>query len=171
MISPKLNQAINEQMNFEFYSAHIYLSMAAYCAANDLPGFSHFLRVQYREEVDHAMKFFNFVAEMEGNVKITSFQDPQPDFSSVLNAFEIALNHEKIVTGRIYDLKTTAVEEKNYAASSFLEWYVNEQIEEESNFTAIVRRLKMIAQDSAALFMLDNELAARVYVPLPEANV
>jgi ferritin len=171
MISPKLNQAINEQMNFEFYSAHIYLSMAAYCAANDLPGFSHFLRVQYREEVDHAMKFFNFVAEMEGNVKITSFQDPQLDFGSVLNAFEIALNHEKIVTGRIYDLKTTAVEEKNYAASSFLEWYVNEQIEEESNFTAIVRRLKMIAQDSAALFMLDNELAARVYVPLPEANV
>ena len=97
MISPKLNQAINEQMNFEFYSAHIYLSMAAYCAASDLPGFSHFLRVQYREEVDHAMKFFNFVAEMEGNVKITGFQDPQSDFSSVLNAFEIALNHEKIV--------------------------------------------------------------------------
>ena len=171
MISTKLNQAINEQLTFEFYSAHIYLSMAAYCAATDLPGFSHFLRVQYREEVDHAMKFFNFVAEMEGNVKITGFQDPQADFSSVLNAFEIALNHEKIVTGRIYDLKTIAMEEKSYAASSFLEWYVNEQIEEESNFTAIVRRLKMIAQDSAALFMLDNELAARVYVPLPEANV
>jgi ferritin len=171
MISTKLNQAINEQITFEFYSAHIYLSMAAYCAASDLPGFSHFLRVQYREEVDHAMKFFNFVAEMEGNVKIAGFQDPQADFSSVLDAFEIALKHEKIVTGRIYDLKTTAIEEKNYAASSFLEWYVNEQIEEESNFTAIVRRLKMIAQDPAALFMLDNELAARVYVPLPEANV
>jgi len=171
MISKKLNQAINEQITFEFYSAHIYLSMASYCAANDLPGFSHFLRVQYREEVDHAMKFFNFVAEMEGNVTITGFQDPQTDFGSVLNAFEIALNHEKVVTGRIYDLKTIAVEEKNYAASGFLEWYVNEQIEEESNFTAIVRRLKMVANDPAALFMLDNELAARVYVPLPEANV
>jgi ferritin len=171
MISKKLNQAINEQITFEFYSAHIYLSMAAYCAAIDLPGFSHFLRVQYREEVDHAMKFFNFVAEMEGDVKIAGFKDPQVDFSSVLDAFEIALNHEKIVTGRIYELKTTAIEEKNYAASSFLEWYVNEQIEEESNFMAIVRRLKMIAQDPAALFMLDNELAARVYVPLPEANV
>src|SRR5512135_2432449 len=131
MISPKLNEAINEQITFEFYSAHIYLSMAAYCEAIDLPGFSHFFRVQYREEIDHAMKFFNFVAEMGGNVKIAGFQDPQAEFSSVLNALEVALNHEKIVTGRIYDLKTVEIEEKNYAASSFLEWYVNEQIEEE----------------------------------------
>ncbi len=171
MISTKLNEAVNNQITFEFYSAHIYLSMAAYCAAVDLPGFSHFFRVQYREEIDHAMKFFNFVAEMGGNIKITGFQDPQADFSSILNAFEVALNHEKTVTGRIYDLKTIAIEEKNYAASSFLEWYINEQIEEESNFTALVRRLKMIADDPAALFMLDNELAARAYVPLPEANV
>jgi ferritin len=171
MISTKLNQVINEQITFEFYSAHIYLSMAAYCASVDLPGFSHFLRVQYREEVDHAMKFFNFVAEMEGNVKISGFQDPQAEFSSVLNACETALNHEKIVTGRIYDLKTIAEEEKNYAASSFLDWYVNEQIEEESNFTGIVRRLKMVADNPAALFMLDNELGARVYNPLPEANI
>ena len=171
MISERLNQAINEQLTFEFYSAHIYLSMAAYCAAADLPGFSHFLRVQYREEVDHAMKFFNFVVEMDGRVKITGFPDPQADFSSVLGAFEIALNHEKTVTGRIYDLKTIAVEEKNYAASGFLEWYVNEQIEEESNFAFIVKRLRIVAHDPAALFMLDNELAARVYVPLAEANV
>jgi ferritin len=127
--------------------------------------------VQYREEVDHAMKFFNFVTEMEGTVKISGFQDPQSDFSSVLNAFETALNHEKVVTGRIYDLKTIAMEEKNYAASTFLEWYVTEQIEEESNATGIIRRLKMIGDDAAALYMLDNELAARVYVPLPEANV
>jgi ferritin len=171
MISARLNQAINEQITYEFYSAHIYLSMAAYCAANDLPGVSHFFRVQYREEVDHAMKFFNFVAEMDGSVKITGFQDPQTEFSSVLNAFEVALNHEKIVTGRIYDLKTIAVEEKNYAASAFLEWYINEQVEEESNFAGLARRLKMITNDPAALYMLDNELAARVYVPLPEANV
>ena len=171
MISEKLNQAINEQITYEFYSAHIYLSMAAYCAANDLPGVSHWFRVQYREEVDHAMKFFNFVSEMEGTVKITGFQDPQPDFSSVLDAFETALKHEKVVTGRIYDLKTIAIDEKNYAASAFLEWYVNEQIEEESNAMGIVRRLKMIGDDPAALYMLDNELAARVYVPLPEANV
>ncbi|MEI7884062.1 MAG: ferritin [Clostridia bacterium] len=171
MISAKLNQAINEQITFEFYSAHIYLSMAAYCVAMDLPGFSHFLRVQYREEVDHAMKFFNFVAEMEGNVKITGFQDPEADFASVLSAFEIALAHEKIVTGRIYDLKSIAVEEKNYAASGFLDWYVTEQIEEESNFTAIVRRLKMVAHDPAALYMLDNELATRIYTPLLEANI
>ena len=171
MISAKLNQAINEQMNFEFYSAHIYLSMAAYCAAIDLPGFSHYLRVQYREEVDHGMKFFNFVADMDGNVMITGFQDPQTEFSSVLNACEVALNHERIVTGRIYDLKTIAVEEKNYAASAFLEWYVNEQVEEESNFAGLVRRLKMIGNDPAALLMLDNELATRVYTPLPEANV
>ncbi len=145
--------------------------MASYCASLDLPGFSHFFRVQYREEIDHAMKFFNFVAEMGGTVNITGFQDPQTGFSSVLNAFEVALNHEKTVTGRIYDLKTIAIEEKNYAASSFLEWYVNEQIEEEANFTGLVRRLKMVADDPAALFLLDNELAARVYVPLPEANV
>ncbi len=171
MISAKLNQAINEQITFEFYSAHIYLAMAAYCAANDLPGFSHFLRVQYREEVDHAMKFFNFVSEMDGNVKIAGFQDPQADFSSVLDAFEVALNHEKTVTKKIYDLKTIAIDERNYAASSFLEWYVNEQIEEEANFSAIVRRLKRVAKDPAALFILDNELSARAYIPLPEANV
>ena len=171
MISEKLNQAINEQITYEFYSAHIYLSMAAYCAANDLPGVSHWFRVQYREEVDHAMKFFNFVTEMEGAVNISGFQDPQSEFSSVLDAFETALKHEKVVTGRIYDLKTIAIEEKNYAASAFLEWYVNEQIEEESNAMGIVRRLKMIGDDPAATYMLDNELAARVYVPLPEANV
>ena len=171
MISEKLNQAINDQITFEFYSAHIYLSMAAYCDDHELPGFAHFLKVQYREETDHAMKFFNFVNETDGTVKIAGFEDPESDFASVLGAFEIALNHEKIVTSRIYDLKTIAIEEKNYAASAFLDWYVNEQVEEEATFTALVNRLKRVSENPAALYMMDNELAARVYTPLPEANI
>ncbi len=169
MLSTKLNQAFNDQINFELFSAHLYLSMAAYCNGLDLPGFAHFFHIQYREEVDHAMKTFNFIGAMGGKVEITGFEDPKVDFQSLEGVFVDALAHEKIVTSRIYDLKTLALEEKNYAAANFLDWYVNEQVEEEDTFSKYVKRLKLMKDSPAALEMMDRELQARVWTPLPEA--
>ncbi len=165
MFSEKLGTALNSQINFEFYSAHIYLSMAAYCSANDLDGFANFLTVQAEEEKFHAMKFFNFVNQMDGRVILTGMPDPKVSFDSVLDVFETSLAHEKIVTKRIYDLSDMAMEEREHATLSLLQWFIDEQVEEENNFTTLIKKIKRIGNDTAALYMLDNELAARVFVP------
>lgn len=169
MFSEKLNKAFNDQINFEFSSAHVYLAMAAYCSAKDLPGFAHFFHVQYREEVDHALKMFHFVDSVDGTVEITGFENPEGKFASLTEVFEAGLAHEKLVTSRIYDLKTLALEEKNYAASIFLDWYITEQVEEEANFVNYLKRLKLMNENPQALEMMNRELGARVWTPLPEA--
>ncbi|MCJ7688262.1 MAG: ferritin [Clostridiaceae bacterium] len=165
MISERLLRELNNQINFEFYSTHIYLAMAAYCAAEDFDGFANFFKVQAEEEKFHAMKFYNYVNEMNGRVLLEGMPTPQNEFKSFLNVFEVALAHEKIVTSRIYNLTDIATEEREHATISLLKWFVDEQVEEESNFTAIIKKLTRIKDDPASLYMLDTELAARVFVP------
>lgn len=165
MISERLLSELNNQINFEFYSAHIYLAMAAYCAAEDFDGFANFFKVQAEEEKFHAMKFYNYVNEMNGRVVLEGMPDPQNEFKSLLNAFEISLAHEKIVTRRIYNLTDIATEEREHATISLLKWFIDEQVEEESNFTSIIKKLTRIKDDPSSLYMLDTELAARVFVP------
>jgi len=165
MLSEKLENSLNDQINFEFYSAHIYLSMAAYCLGMDLDGFANFFTVQAEEEKFHAMRFFNYVNQKEGKIILKGMPNPSVDFKSALDVFETALSHEKIVTNKIYNLSDIAMEEREHATLSLLKWFIDEQVEEENTLTTIIKKIKRMDKDSAALYMLDTELAARVFVP------
>ncbi|WP_066500399.1 ferritin [Abyssisolibacter fermentans] len=168
MISEKLFNALNEQINYEFESAHIYLAMAAYCADQDLDGFANFFIVQAEEERFHAMKFYNFVNEMGGRVTLRALTGPINDFESLLDVFETALKHEKSVTKRIYNLMDIANEEKEYATGSVLRWFIDEQVEEEATMTGIIKKLQRLKDNSHGIFMLDSEMSQRTFTPPTE---
>ena len=165
MLSEKLLKSLNDQVNYEFLSAHYYLAMAAYCADQDLDGFAHFFIVQAEEERFHAMKFYNFINEMDGRVILTGIDDPQNEFKSLADVFESALEHEKLVTKRIYNLMDIATEEREHATISLLKWFVDEQVEEEASMKTILKKLKRLGDDSHGIYVLDQELAQRVFTP------
>jgi ferritin len=165
MISERLFNELNKQINFEFYSAHLYLAMAAYCAAEDFDGFSNFFKVQAEEERFHAMKFYNYVNEMNGRVTLEGMHEPRNDFKSLLDVFKVAYAHEKVVTSKVYNLTDIATEEREHATISLLKWFIDEQVEEEANFNGIIRKLERINNDPTSIYMLDTELGARVFVP------
>ncbi|MFD3155447.1 ferritin [Haloimpatiens sp. FM7330] len=168
MISEKLLKELNKQINYEFYSEYLYLAMSAYCESLDLEGFSNFFKVQAEEERFHAMKLFDYINEMDGRVKLFAIDEPKTSYNSLLDVFEKALDHEKFVTKRIYTLADIANEEKEHATISFLKWYIDEQVEEESSFNKLVKRLKMIKDDSHGTYMLDSELSQRTFIPPTE---
>lgn len=165
MISEKLFSKLNDQINFEFHSANVYVAMAAYCASQDLKGFENFFIVQTEEEKFHAMKFFNYVNDMEGRVIIKGFPDPKNEFTSMLDVCKSALAHEKVVTKRIYDLMDIAMDEREHATISLLKWFIDEQVEEESTLSNIIKKLERTEGDAQALYDLDAALAARVFTP------
>lgn len=165
MINDKCIDALNEQMTFEIYSAYIYKAMAAYCDFRELKGFANFLNVQTLEELTHAERFFNYICESGARARFGAVAEPRFDYSSPLEAFEVALDHERKVTVRINKLSDLAVAESDHASRIFLEWFVTEQIEEESSFSGLVAKLKLIGEDGRGLLMLDQELAQRVFVP------
>ncbi len=164
MISEKLVNGLVKQMNYEFYSAHAYLGMAAYCSAESLDGFANFFLVQAEEERFHAMKFYNFINDMGERATLEGFPTPNNDFESVLDVFEKGLLHEKEVTRRIYDLADMALDEREHATMTFLNWFIEEQVEEEASFDTLIQKLKRIDKDSNAFFMLDSELGKRTFV-------
>ncbi|QGG47488.1 ferritin [Heliorestis convoluta] len=168
MFSDKLQAELNQQIKEELYSSQIYLAMAAYCADQDLDGFANFFKVQAEEEKFHAMKFFNFINEMGGRVLITGFPDPQNEYDSILDVYEKSLAHEKMVTKRIYKLMDLAMDEREHATISFLKWFIDEQVEEEAMFQGVIKKLRLIGKDVNALYMLDNEMAQRTWVPPAE---
>ncbi|TRZ51478.1 ferritin [bacterium] len=165
MISKKLEAAINAQINKEIYSAYFYLSMAAYCTSIDLDGLANFYLVQNQEETFHAMKLYNFLLDRCGKVNLTKIDGPPVDFKSPLDTFEKTQEHEELVTKSINDLLDLAIKESDHATASFLKWYVDEQVEEEATVGKIVNRLKLAGNDVGGLFIIDTELAARVYTP------
>ena len=165
MISKKMQDAFNEQVTAEFYSAHLYLSMAAYLESIDTPGLAGWMRIQYREEVSHAMKMFEYVIERDGRSILRAIDAPQSDWDGVLSVFEAVLEHEQKVTGLINNLMDTSLSEKDHAAGIFLQWFVNEQVEEEATAKGIVQQLKMLGDSKAGLFQIDRELGARVFTP------
>lgn len=165
MVSENLVTALNEQMNFEFESANVYIAMAAYCSSESLDGFANFFLVQAEEERFHAMKFYNFINDVGHRAIIKGMEYPNNDFTSVLEAFEKGLAHEKDVTKRIYNLSDIALTEREHATMAFLKWFIEEQVEEESTFDTIIQKLKRIQNDSNALFMMDAEFAARTFTP------
>ncbi len=164
MISEKLEKAFNDQINKEFYSEYLYLSMQAYFERLNLKGFVNWMSVQVQEEHAHAMGMFNYVHERGGKVELEAIDKPQVEWNSPLHVFEEVLKHEEFVTSKINALMDVAEEVKDRAALSFLDWYLKEQVEEESNVGGVLATLKLIKDDAKALLMLDKELAARTFV-------
>ncbi len=160
-MSQKLLNALNDQFNFELLSGYYYLAMAAYCESENMRGMSHFLVEQAKEEYEHAMKFFEFINDMDGTVTAQAMPEPKNDYSSFLEVFETALHHEKVVTKRIYDLVDMAKEENSHATIQFLQWFVEEQLEEENSMKDIIFKLEGVKDHFHGLMMVDRELAGR----------
>lgn len=170
MISQRMVAAVNSQIVAEFYSSYLYLSMAAYFESTGLDGFSTWMKMQAQEELTHGMKMFNHVNERDGRVQLDAIEKPQLEWDSPLAAFEAALGHEQKVTGLINNLVTLAREEKDYASENFLQWFVNEQVEEEAVAKSIVDQLRIIAGNPHALFMINRELGQRTFTPAATAT-
>jgi len=160
-ISKELQDAINEQLNFELYSGYIYLSMAAYFEENLLDGMAHWMRIQAKEEYEHAERFWKFIAERGGRVVLAAIAGPKTEWASPLAAWEDAYNHELEVTKRINKIGEIAENEKDRATMTFLNWFYNEQVEEEEQTLKVVDLLKKIGDSTNALFMLDAQLGRR----------
>ena len=165
MISQKLQDAINYQINRELFSEYYYLSMASYFNSTGLSGFENFFLIQVEEERFHAMKMYRFLNEKGGRVQLAAIEAPKTEFNSALEVFELAYEHEKLVSKLINDLMDLAIKENDHAARNHLNWFVEEQVEEEANMDTIVNKLKLIGGEGHGLLMLDNELAQRVFTP------
>lgn len=166
MISNKMQKAINEQINAEYYSSYLYLAMAAYFENINLKGFANWMRVQAQEEMTHAIKFYNYQIDRRGKVELGAIEKPPVAWKSPLDVFEATLEHEEKVTARINNLADLAISEKDHAMGSFLKWFIDEQVEEEASADEIIQKLKLANNSADSLFMIDKELAARVFVPL-----
>lgn len=169
MLNQKIVKSLNEQINKEMYSAYLYMSMSAHCTHEGLNGFANWFMVQYQEEMSHAMKIYDYINEQGEKVILGAIEKPPSDFGTLLEIFEATLKHEQFITKSINDLVTLAIENKDYATQIFLNWFVTEQIEEESNDNDIIAKLKLIADSPSGLFVLDKELGTRVFVP-PSIN-
>jgi len=165
MISKKMEDALNNQIREEMFSAYLYLSMSAWFQTLNLKGFANWMMVQNQEEQFHAMKIFNFISERGGTVKLQKIDQPQHEWKTPLEAFEAAYKHEQHITGCINDLVHMAMEEKDRATQVFLDWFVNEQVEEEANADEIVQNLKLVGDHGHGTLMLDRELGQRVFTP------
>lgn len=161
MISQRLEQALNRQLNYELYSAYLYFSMKAYFAKSAWCGFRQWMCVQAHEEMEHAMGIYHYLIERCGTVQLEAIEKPEYEWSDTLAVFEHAYNHEKTVTARINELFTIMEEEKDHAALSFLDWYLKEQVEEERNAKVVLEKLKYIGEDKTALMMLNDKLLER----------
>ena len=161
MLSPAVQEAMNEQINAELYSAYLYLSMAADFEAANLRGMAHWMQLQAKEEVGHALKFFKHIFERGGRVTLTAIAAPPAKWESAQAAFEAAYKHECHVTSLINELVDLAGAENDHASAVFLQWFVNEQVEEEANASEIFHQLKMVGDSKQGLFMLDRHLAQR----------
>jgi ferritin len=165
MISKKLENAINYQINRELFSEYYYLSMASYFNSVGLSGFENFFLIQVEEERFHAMKMYKFLNEKGGKVTLQAIEEPKTNFKSPLEVFELAYKHEKLVSKLINDLMDLAIEENDHAAKNHLNWFVDEQVEEEDSMDTIVNKLKLIDGGGYGLLMLDNELGQRSFTP------
>lgn len=165
MISKKLETAFNEQINKELFSEYLYLSMAAYFSSLGLEGFENFFLMQVQEERFHAMKMYHFINERGGRAVMKAIDEPETEFESPLQVFEKSYAHEQYVSKLINTLMDLAIAENDHAARSFLNWFIDEQVEEEASMEAVINKLKLIGGQGNGMLMLDKELAARTFTP------
>ncbi len=170
MISKRLEEAINAQINAELWSAYLYLSMSAYCQDKGYTGIANWFAIQFKEEQDHAQIFYNYLVSRGGRVLLQPIAAVETEWASPLAAFEATYEHEQKVTSLINNLMQIAVDEKDFASQSRLQWFVDEQVEEEENALDIINKLRMLDGNSYGMYMLDQELGTRVYTtPSPLA--
>jgi ferritin len=161
MLSKKLEDAINEQINKELYSGYLYLSMSAYCESESLPGFAGWMRAQAQEEVGHAMRLFDYIGARGGRVVLEAIEMPPPVWKSPQEMFEQVLEHERKVTGMINRLYELALQENDYATQMELQWFITEQVEEEESAGQVVDQLKRVGDQPMGLLMMDRQLGER----------
>ncbi len=166
MLSKKMEKALNEQINAEYYSSYLYLSMAAWCYAENLSGFGHWMELQSQEELGHAMKLFDYVNSRGGRVVLKEIEAPPAEWDSPLAVMEATLEHEEKVTKMINELAELALSEKDFATNALLQWYINEQVEEEATASDIVNKLRMVKGAGNGLLMMDRVLAERQSQPI-----
>jgi len=161
MLTEKMQKTLNRQLNAELYSSYLYLSMNAYFKSVNLDGFANWMYYQAQEELEHSMKFYDFIIQRGAKVELMQIEAPPPEWSSPLAVFEATLAHEQKVTGLINDLVDVAHEESDHATNIFLQWFVSEQVEEEENVGGVLEQLKLMGDAQGGLFMMDRELTKR----------
>jgi ferritin len=163
MLSKKMEQAINDQVKWEYYSGYLYLAMAAYFEELGLAGFANWMHIQEQEERAHAERFYAFINERGGRVTLQAIDAPPLKWDSPLAVFEESLAHERKVTARIGALMDMAIKEKDHATAAFLQWFISEQVEEEASVTEVIQKLKLVESTPGGWFLLDKDLAQRVF--------
>ena len=161
MLTEKMQTALNGQLNAELYSSYLYLSMNAYFKSVNLDGFANWMYYQAQEELEHSLKFYDFIIQRGGKVQLQQIAAPPTEWNSPLAVFEATLKHEQKVTGLINDLVDVAHEERDHATSIFLQWFVSEQVEEEESVGGVLEQLKLLGDAKGGLFMIDRELSKR----------
>jgi ferritin len=170
MLNKEMEAALNEQVNKELYSAYLYLAMAAWFEARNLAGFSHWMRLQFQEEQEHALKIFDYISERGGTPKLGAIQTPPCEWESTLAVFETTAEHEAEVTASINRLVDLAIKVSDHASNNHLQWFVSEQVEEEASVDAIVQQLRLVGDSGQGLFMVDRELSQRTLSPVPSSE-
>ena len=166
MINKRLESELNKQLNAELYSAYMYLSMSAYLSSINLSGFAHWMKIQFQEEQAHAMKLYQYIIDRGGAVELKDIKATKAIWKDIIAVFEVVQKHEAGVTKMINELVNIAIEEKDHATVTFMQWYVNEQVEEEASVADVLVQLRLIEGKGAGLFMLDREAKQRVFVPV-----
>lgn len=167
MLNKKIEKELNKQINAELYSAYLYLSMSAFLATKNLPGFSNWMKTQFEEEQFHAMKLYQYVLDRGGKIELETIKKPKTKWKDVLDVFEEVKIHEEKVTSLINNLLDVSIQEKDHATTNMLQWFVAEQVEEEANVSDILDQLKLIGGKGSALLMLDREAKQRTFT-VPE---
>lgn len=166
MLSKKMHQALNDQIHHELESAYVYLAMAAHFEAENYPGFAHWMKMQFEEEMAHAFRIYDYIHSRGERVTLQTIHEPKAEYDSPLVAFEASLAHEQKITADIHNLYSLATEEKDYPSLSFLQWFIDEQVEEEEHVGGVVEDVKRVQDSPEGLLMLDRELGQRQ--PEPE---
>ena len=166
MLSKNIEEAINNQINAEFWSAYLYLSMAMDCQEKGLPGIANWFEIQFQEEQAHAIKFKNYLISRGGRVILKPIDEVQTEWDSVLAMFEDTYKHEQIVTGLINDIYQLAIDERDFATQSMLNWFIDEQVEEEETALGLIDSVRLIGNHGYGMYKLDKDLATRVFVPV-----
>ena len=170
MLKSDMLEALNKQINAEMYSAYLYLSMSAHFESKDLQGHANWTRCQAQEELVHAMKIYDHVNERGGRVELRPIDGPQVEWDSPTAVFEHVYSHEQKVTGMINDLVELSIKSRDHATTNFLQWFIDEQVEEEASANEVLQKLKMVGNEGSGLFMVDQELIKRVFTPPPSED-
>jgi len=161
MLSKSMQDSLNEQVRMELYSSYLYLAMSAYCDSAGYQGFANWFRIQAGEEREHAMKIYDFIQERGGRVILKAIDAPPVNYPSPVDCMEKSLDHERKITGLIHKLYEQGLKDKDYAAQVFLQWFVNEQVEEEKNVADILDQIRLVGKQGPSLFLVDRSLAGR----------